>query len=144
MASPMQVTAYFCFYYKWHEGNETQVDELKNDLDDLESFVEPIIGKIVKKESERKWWQLKLHFSLFSLLYIWSSLHLNILCCDAVLFFLFVCQVNLLWLLTLSIYFIEWYICQSSSSFICYFAFLYLYEFMWITWYDILFNPSSH
>lgn len=27
---------------------ETQVEELKNDLDDLEAFVEPVIDKIVK------------------------------------------------------------------------------------------------
>ncbi|XP_027338095.1 uncharacterized protein LOC113852035 [Abrus precatorius] len=31
-----------------------KVDEFKNDLDDLESFIAPIVDKIVKKESERK------------------------------------------------------------------------------------------
>lgn len=33
--------------------NETQVEEVKNDVEDLESFVEPVIDKIGKKEPEK-------------------------------------------------------------------------------------------
>lgn len=55
LASPiLQVTDDYLFAsISNHLVNETQVGELKNDLDGLESVVEPVIDKIVKKELEK-------------------------------------------------------------------------------------------
>jgi hypothetical protein len=33
--------------------NETQVEEVVNDMENLESFIEPVIDKIVKKETSK-------------------------------------------------------------------------------------------
>lgn len=63
----MDILNGWIFWYIIHLENETQVEEVKHDLDDLESFVEPIISKISNKESGTKWFN-------FIYLYIYRSL----------------------------------------------------------------------